>query len=114
LGGGRPRTYRFANPRKSNAGSAASSGVSVLVVPMVRLAAAWSPAVDRFHHRELALTKAEGRERPRRRIAAHDPLVDAVREAGDHQLQVALIAPEPGQLIVGLRLAEKGGLKTRR
>jgi hypothetical protein len=56
-------------------------------VPTMRLAAAWSPgAVDRFDHRELALTKADGRERARRRIAAHDPLVDAMREACDRQL----------------------------
>src|ERR1700722_13473077 len=39
-----PPAYRFANSRRSNAGSAASSGVSVFVVPMMRLAAAWSPA----------------------------------------------------------------------
>jgi hypothetical protein len=71
-------------------------------------------AIDRFHRREFAVAKAEGRERVRRRIAAHDPLVDAVREAGDHQLQVALIAPKPSQFIVGLRLADEGGPKTRR
>ena len=75
---------------------------------MMRLAAAWSPA------RELAVAEAEGRERAHRRIAAHDPLVDAMREGRDHQLQVALIAPEPGQFIVGLRLADEGGPKTRR
>ena len=71
-------------------------------------------AVDRFDHRKLAVAKAEGRERPRRRIAAHDPLVDAMRKARDHQLQVALIAPEPGQFIVGFWLADEGGPKLRR
>jgi hypothetical protein len=71
-------------------------------------------AIDRFHHRKFAFAKAEGRERPRRRIAAHDPLVDAMREVGDHQLQVALITPEPGRFIAGLRLADEGGPKTRR
>ena len=35
-----PIAYRFAKPRKSNAGSAASCGVNVFVVPMMRLAAA--------------------------------------------------------------------------
>jgi hypothetical protein len=71
-------------------------------------------AVDRFDHREFAVAEAEGRERSCRRIAAHDPLVDAMREARDHQLQVALIAPEPGQFTVGLGLADEGGPKTRR
>jgi hypothetical protein len=71
-------------------------------------------AIDRFDHREFAIAEAKRRERSRRRIAAHDPLVDPMREAGDHQLQVALIAPEPGQFIVGLRLADEGGPKTRR
>jgi hypothetical protein len=71
-------------------------------------------AIDRFDHRELAIAEAEGRERARRGIAAHDPMVDPMREAGDHQLRVALIAPEPGQFIVGLRLADEGGPKTRR
>jgi hypothetical protein len=71
-------------------------------------------AIDRFDHREFAVAKAEGRERPRRRIAARDPLVDAMREARDHQLQVVLVAPEPGQFIVGLRLAGEGGPKIRR
>jgi hypothetical protein len=107
--------YLFANPRKSNAGSAASSGVSVFVVPMMRLAGGVvAGAIDRFDHPELAGAETEGRERPRRRIAAHHPLVDAMRKARDHQLQVALVAPEPGQFIVGLRLADDGGPKMRR
>jgi hypothetical protein len=45
LGSFATHTYRFASPRKSNPGFAASSGVSVLVVPMMRLAAALSPAL---------------------------------------------------------------------
>jgi hypothetical protein len=52
-------------------------------------------AVDRFDHREFAIAETE----------------DAMCEARDHQLQVALIAPEPGQFIVGLRLADEGGPK---
>ena len=71
-------------------------------------------AVDGFDHGELAGAETEGRERARRRIAAHDPLVDAMRKARDHQLQVALIAPEPGQFIVGFWLADEGGPKLRR
>ena len=82
---------------------------------MMRLAAAWSPArLTDSTHREFAIAEAKRRERARRRIAAHDPLVDAMREARDHQLQIALIAPEPGQFIVGLGLADEGGPKMRR
>src|SRR6185437_8047135 len=38
-----PVPYRFARPLRSNAGSAASAGVSAFPAPMMRLAAAWSP-----------------------------------------------------------------------
>ena len=40
-----------------------------------------------------------------RGIAARHPLIDAVREPGDLQLEIALIAPEPGKRVIGLRLA---------
>jgi hypothetical protein len=42
--------------------------------------------VDGFDHGELAVTEAEGREGTRRGIAVHDPLVDAMREAGDYRI----------------------------
>ena len=36
--------YRFADARRSKAGFAASSGVNAFAVPIMRFAAAWSPA----------------------------------------------------------------------
>jgi hypothetical protein len=47
-------------------------------------------AVDRFDHNQLAVAEAEGREGAGRGIAAHHPFIDFMRNARDHQLQVAL------------------------
>src|SRR5271168_2184153 len=51
-------------------------------------------AVDGLDHRELAAAETEGGESARRGVAAHYPAVDAVRESGDLQFEIALIAPE--------------------
>ena len=94
----------------SKAGSAACSGVRVLPVARMRLAAAWSPArLTDSTTASLPLAEAEGREGAARRIAARDPLVDVVRQPGDHQLEVALVAPEPGERVVGRGLAGEAG-----
>ena len=62
--------------------------------------------VDRLHRRQFAAAKAEHRKGPRPRIAAHDPFVAAMGEPDDLQLEVALVAPEPWQRRIGLRLAD--------
>ena len=67
--------------------------------------------VDRLNRGERAAAKAEHREGSRQRIAADDPLIDAVREACDLQLQIALVAPEPWQRRIGLRLCRPGGAR---
>ena len=56
--------------------------------------------------RKLAVLEAEHGEGAARRVAARHPWVDAVRQAGDLQFQIALIAPEPRQRVIGRALAE--------
>ena len=61
--------------------------------------------VDRLDDREPAAPEAEGGKRASGGITAHDPFVDLVRKSGDHQLEVALVASEPGGRVLGLGLA---------
>ena len=71
-------------------------------------------AVDGLDHRELAVAETEGRESARRGIAAHHPAVDAVREAGDLQFEIALIAPEPRQRVCRPPVCRRGGARRAR
>ena len=51
--------------------------------------------IDGLDNGKPALSEPKDREGARFRFAAQDPLVDAMRKAGDLQLEVALVAPEP-------------------
>src|SRR5271165_2551145 len=62
-------------------------------------------AVDRLDRGELAVPEAEGCEGACLGIAAKNPLIDAVRQPRDLQLEIALVAPEPRQRFIG-----RGGL----
>ena len=104
-----PRSWR-AHPSplrqapQINVGSAASSGVSVFVVPMMRLAAAWSPA--RLTDRPPPACR-RGNRRSRTRASPDRRAPPAGRRHArgrDHQLEVALIAPERGKFHCRVRL----------
>ena len=62
-------------------------------------------AVDRLDADQLPGFIAECRERPLRAIAAHHHAIISGGEARNLQLVVALVAPEPGQAVIGLGVA---------
>src|SRR5260221_14766895 len=63
--------------------------------------------VDRLDAEQFAVAVAEYRELAGFDIAADDGLVVAVGQAGNLQSERSLLAPEPRQRGVGMRLAEK-------
>src|SRR5581483_10698053 len=64
-------------------------------------------AVDRLDAEQPAAGIAEGGELAAFGVAAQDDAVVPGGEPGDLQAQVALLAPEPRQRLVGVRLAEQ-------
>src|SRR3954452_578168 len=64
-------------------------------------------AVDRLDADQRAVAVAEHRERSAFRVAAQHGAVVAGGQSGDLQTQLALLAPEPRQRLVWMRLADK-------
>jgi len=62
-------------------------------------------AINRFDSQQSSVAEAEDGTRRTRRITANDRLIAARRQAGNLQLQCALVAPEPGNRGVGQRFA---------
>ena len=61
--------------------------------------------IDRLHRRHRAVAQMEDGEFALRRIAAQHEIVARPRQAGDLQLEIILVRPEPRHFAVGLRLA---------